>query len=70
VSSKKQLRRERRQQEKTGKTGTKVNPAVLFVLSILAVVLILGSVAFFVRGESEPPPWPGAVWSAEHGHWH
>jgi len=23
-----------------------------------------------VFGDREEPPWPGAVWSDQHGHWH
>jgi hypothetical protein len=52
------------------KERAKVNPTILFIASIAAVVLVLGVVAFVFRGDTPPPPWPGAVWSDQHGHWH
>jgi hypothetical protein len=43
----------------------------MFIGSIAAVVLVLGVVAMIFRGEGPgTPPWPGAVWSEQHGHWH
>jgi hypothetical protein len=70
LSSKKQLRRARRAQVEVAKERAKVNPTILFIASIAAVVLVLGVVAFVFRADTPPPPWPGAVWSPQHGHWH
>jgi hypothetical protein len=47
-----------------------MNPATMFLLSVVAVVVVLGLVAFVFRSEGDRPPFPGAVWSVEHGHWH
>ena len=70
MSSKKQLRRARQEREKVAKGRTKLNPVWMFLVSIAALVLVFGTVAFFFREDHGPPPWPGAVWSAEHDHWH
>jgi len=71
MSSKKQLRR-KRQKEKEERPRGKVNPAVLFIVGIAAVVLALVVGVALFGGESGPgePPWPGAVWSPAHNHWH
>lgn len=72
MSSKKELRRRRREQQHEKKERGGRNPALLFALGIAAAILItLG--AFMVLGNPGgpgEPPWPGAVWSAAHGHWH
>lgn len=69
MSSKKQLRR-KRQQQKAAKRQ-RFNPATAFILLVLALVLAIGVTAAILGGGDRPPaPWPGAVWSAEHGHWH
>ena len=49
-----------------------MNPALLFVLAIgLAVLVTVAiSVTFGDRSGPGAPPWPGAVWSEAHGHWH
>jgi hypothetical protein len=70
VSSKKQLRRARQAREQVQKEKTKLNPVWMFLLSIAAVVLVLGVVALFFGPDRGPPPWPGAVWSEAHQHWH
>jgi len=71
MSSKKAQRKKRREEAKTEeKKG--VNPALLFILAIgLAVVATLG-ISMLLGGSSAQgdPPWPGAVWSEPHGHWH
>jgi hypothetical protein len=72
MSSKKEIRRKRREREQEEKDAGGRNPALLFVLGIAAAILITVG-AFFVLGNPGgpgDPPWPGAVWSAEHGHWH
>ena len=49
-----------------------MNPALAFALVIAAVIgLTLGGVMLFGdRSGPGDPPWPGAVWSPAHGHWH
>lgn len=68
MSTKKKLRRRRQTQEKEKRGG--INPAVAFIvfvgLAIAAVVLI----GYLLGGGGPEPPFPGAVWSPEHGHWH
>jgi hypothetical protein len=69
VSSKKQLRRARQAKEQEEKKR-KVNPVWLFLVSIAALVVVAGVVTFFFGADHGPPPWPGAVWSPLHNHWH
>lgn len=70
MSSKKARRRERQQkkQEEVRSRG-KLSPVTLFMLAIgtALVITALVNVFFVDRGD---PPWPGAVWSDAHGHWH
>lgn len=66
MSSKKQLREERRQKEGDVRRGP--STATLFILIIAAALLAVGIGAALLgdgggRGSGE-------VWSAEHGHWH
>lgn len=70
MSSKKQLRRVRREHTEEVKQHSKYNPATLFMVAVVGAVIVLGVFAFFFRSEADAPPWPGAVWSPEHGHWH
>ena len=70
MSSKKARRKERqqKQQEETRRRG-KMSPVTLFMLAIGTALVVTALVTtFFVdRGA---PPFPGAVWSEAHGHWH
>ena len=66
----KQIRRARREQAETEKARAKVNPATLFILSIALVVLVFAVAFFFLREDPGLPPWPGAIWSPLHEHWH
>ena len=68
MSSKKARRRKLQEQTQDRSRG-RVSPTTLFILAIgLAMVLtVVGSVVF---GDREELPWPGAVWSAQHEHWH
>jgi hypothetical protein len=68
MSSKKQLRR-KRQQQKAAQRRKGINPATVFIVVTVAVLVIVGIVAS-MRGPDPRAPWPGAVWSEEHGHWH
>lgn len=71
MSSKKQLRRKRREARAEAARKQRVNPATMFLVVVLSLIVILGVVAVLSNREDVgPPPWPGAVWSAEHGHWH
>lgn len=72
MSSKKARRRKRQaNQEKEGGRG-KLNSANIFILvmGLALVVIIVGAVVLGGSGATGDPPWPGAVWSASHGHWH
>ncbi len=73
MSSKKARRRERQrqEQEQSSRRG-KPSPVTLFILGIGAAVLITIAawLAFGDRSGRGAPPWPGAVWSQAHGHWH
>ena len=68
MSSKKARRRKLEEQAQDA-SRTRLSPVTLFILGIgLALLLtVVGSVILGDRGE---PPFPGAVWSAQHGHWH
>jgi hypothetical protein len=71
MSSKKQLRKkrqERRAAERQRRSG--LNPATLFILATVAIVVIIGIVASLRGPDAGSPPRPGAVWSEAHGHWH
>jgi len=67
--SSKKARRRKLQEQAQDRSRRTISPATIFILCIgLALVLtVVGSVIF---GDREEPPFPGAVWSAEHGHWH
>ena len=71
MSSKKARRRER--QEKSQDTErARISPVTLFLLSIGVVLLLTVGVTVVLgdRSDRGDPPWPGAVWSAAHEHWH
>lgn len=67
MSSKNQIRQERRRKKREAKTRRKLNPAVTFSLAIGLILLVIMVAAYFLGGG---PPEPGAVWSPEHQHWH
>jgi hypothetical protein len=71
MSSKKALRRERKEQEEAGRSK-RLSPVTLFMLSIGGAVLltIAGALLLTDRSDRGEPPFPGAVWSAPHDHWH
>ena len=66
MSSKKARRRKEQAQERSRRT---LSPVTIFILGIglVLVLVVLGTVIF---GDREEPPFPGAVWSEQHGHWH
>ena len=71
MSSKKARRRKRRNQDQE-RQGTGLSPVTIFILSIGVVMLLIVVVAvvFGDRSDRGERPWPGAVWSNQHGHWH
>jgi hypothetical protein len=54
----------------SGRKGS--NPATLFILIVGAALLVIVVGALLLGGSAGAgePPWPGAVWSPSHGHWH
>jgi hypothetical protein len=68
MSSKKLLRRER-QQQKEGTTKARLSPVSIFLLSIVALLVVVVMIGI-LTGSNREPPWAGAVWSEQHGHWH
>ena len=70
MSSKKARRRERqaKQQEESRRRG-KLSPVTLFMIGIGAALLVI-VVATMLFVDRPEPPYPGAVWSEAHGHWH
>jgi len=73
MSSKKARRkaRQEREQEETRRAG-RLSPTTLFMLGIgLALVAIyVGALVLGDRSGRGEPPYPGAIWSEPHGHWH
>ena len=71
MSSKKARRRERREQNQVAARG-RLSPATLFILSVgfAMLVTVLVAVVLTDRPDRGEPPFPGAVWSNAHGHWH
>lgn len=70
MSTKKQMRRERAEQGRKLQEERRRSPVALFLWSIAAVLILAGVAGFLMRGDHGEPPWPGAVWSEAHGHWH
>jgi hypothetical protein len=70
MSSKKQIRRQQRERSEEVKKRSRLNPATLFIFGVVAAVLVMGVFAFFFQSDANRPPWPGAVWSPQHNHWH
>ena len=68
MSTKKQRRRERREKAREGR-ARKRSPVAWFMVSIAVALVAVGVAGFFLRSGDEPP-FPGAVWSEAHGHWH
>ena len=70
--SSKKARRRKRQESKEDRRRGRLSPATVFILCIgMAVLLtIVGAVVFGDRSDRGARPWPGAVWSTAHEHWH
>lgn len=72
MSSKKARRKQRREQNQEQAGRRSFSPVTIFLIGIgVALLLIVAaSVAFSDRSSEGDPPFPGAVWSAAHDHWH
>ena len=73
MSSKKARRKERLEKEQERALRRRgLSPVTLFMVGLgLAVLLTIGvSVALGDRSDRGERPWPDAVWSAAHDHWH
>lgn len=70
--SSKKARRKKRSEESKSEKKKGLNPALLFILGIGLAVAVTVGISMALGGSSSPgdPPWPGATWSAAHGHWH
>lgn len=71
MSTKKQLRleRQKKRQDEVAKTRSSLRGVLIFILSITAILVGIVLYGTFL-GDNPEPPWPGATWSAAHGHWH
>ena len=67
--SSKKARRRKLQEQTQDRSRRSISPATILILGI-GLALRLTVVGSFIFGGREEPPFPGAVWSAEHGHWH
>jgi hypothetical protein len=68
MSSKKARRRKRQEQTQDPSRRT-LSPVTIFILGI-GLALVLTAVGSVIFGNREEPPFPGAVWSVQHDHWH
>ncbi len=70
--SSKKARRKKRQEQEQNRRRSGLSPATLFILGIGVAMLltVVAAVVLVDRSDRGEPPWPGAVWSAAHGHWH
>jgi hypothetical protein len=67
--SSKKARRRKLEERTQDRSRRRLSPVTLFILGIglALLVTVVGSV---VLGDRDEPPFPGAVWSDQHGHWH
>jgi hypothetical protein len=71
MSSKKARRRKGHEQDQDG-SGKRLSPVALFflIIGLAMLVTVVGALVFRDRSDRGAPPWPGAVWSGAHEHWH
>ncbi len=67
--SSKKARRKKVQEQTQEQKRRALSPVTIFMLCI-GLAMTLTVAASIVFGDREEPPFPGAVWSAQHGHWH
>jgi len=72
VSSRGSAKRHRQEAQKAEARRGSRRGVRLFTVLLVGTVVVLVAVAVLFRGERNLPMGPGggAVWSAEHGHWH
>jgi hypothetical protein len=64
-------RREKEARQAAARQGSRKGVTRLTLVVFGAIVLVGAAAAVFGGGgDRPPPPRAGAVWSAEHGHWH
>ncbi len=70
MSSRGKARRQRMQAQKAAARRDSRRGVKLMTLLMVGAIVVVIAAAVLFRGEGSAAPRPGAVWSAEHGHWH
>ena len=72
MSSKKERRKKRQAAQEQSGSRKRWSSATIFmlVMGLTLVILVVGALVLGDSGTQGEPPWPGAVWSSSHDHWH